>query len=319
MNDKFDKKYSLLKAFEEELVVLAKYHKNLVVVNSDFTSRLGLSRFSEIFPERQFNLGLAEQNAVGISVGLSIRGKIPMICGFSNFSLAKAFEVIRDAVCYPNLNIKFVSVGSGLGSAQEGESYQSFEDIAFMRALPNMKVFCASDIYGTKAILRTMMDEYGPAYLRLSSEKLPIIHDENYGFKVGEIEVVKEGKDFFMFAAGPMLYRAIEVAEMLKNDGIDAGILNVSSIKPIDVAKIKEIAAGARAFVSIEDHNVFAGVGSAISEILANTKGCKLKIIGIEDKFGKSGKLDDLYKDFGLDSTSLYENIRGFLKTEGLL
>jgi len=314
MTDKFDKKYSLLKAFEEELTVLAKYHKNLVVVNSDFTSRLGLSRFSEIFPERQFNFGLAEQNAVGISVGLNIRGKIPMICGFSNFSLGKALEIIRDAICYPNLNIKFVAAGAGFGAAQEGESYQSFEDIAFMRSLPNMKVFCAADVYETKAILRSMTDEYGPAYLRLTAEKCPIIHDENYDFKVGKIDVVKDGKDFFMFAAGPMLYRALEVADTLKNDGIDAGVANVSSIKPIDVAKIMEITAGAKLVASIEDHNVFGGLGSAIAEVLANTTGCKLKIIGIEDKFGKSGKLKDLYRDFGLDSTSIYENIKGFLK-----
>jgi len=319
MTDKFDKKYSLLKAFEEELVLLAKYHKNLVIVNSDFTSRLGLSRFSEVFPERQFNFGLAEQNAVGISVGLSIRGKVPMICGFANFSLAKALEVIRDAVCYPNLNVKFVTFGAGLGESQEGCSYQSFEDIALMRTLPNMKVFCAADSYETKAILRTMMNEYGPCYLRLTSEKCPCVHDENHDFKPEEIDIVREGKDIVIFTAGPLVYRAIMVADMLENDGISAAICNVSSIKPFGAASIKSLITGAKLTVSIEDHNVFGGLGSAISEILTNIKGSKLRIIGIGDKFGKSAKLKDLYKDFGLDPASLYENIKGFLKEDGLL
>lgn len=319
MIDKFDKKYSLKKAFEEELIFLAKYHKNFVVVNSDFSSRLGLTRFSEVFPERQFNFGLAEQNAVGISVGLNIRGKIPMICGFANFSLTKALEVIRDAVCYPNLNIKFVSFGAGFGEDREGEAYQSFEDISFTRVLPNMKVFCAADSIEVKAVLKTMMNEYGPTYLRISSEKCPIIHDESYDFKSGEIDVLEQGKDLLIFAIGPMVYRALEVSDMLKNDGINATVCNFSSIKPVDEQSIKRLTSNAKLIVTIEDHNVYGGIGGVISEILADYSGAKLKIIGVNDKFGKSAKINDLYADFGLDTASIYENIKGFLKLEGLL
>ncbi|MFA6992099.1 MAG: transketolase C-terminal domain-containing protein [Candidatus Gracilibacteria bacterium] len=319
MSKMIPKKESLLKAFEEELIVLAKYHKNLVVINSDFTSRLGLNLFSNVFPERQFNFGLAEQNAVGISAGLNIRGKVPMICGFSNFSLAKSYEIIRDAICYPNLNIKFIAFGNGFSEAREGVSYQSFEDIALMRTLPNMRVFCAADAIEARSILRTMTGDYGPAYLRLTSELCSKVHAENYDFKPAQLDIVREGKDVALFAVGPMVYRAKIVAEKLKEDGIDVLVANVSSIKLADEIKIKEIFSTVKMSFSVEDHNVIGGIGSMLADVLAENPKSKLKMIGIRDAFGKSAKSGDLYKNFGLDTESLYETIKGFLKMDGLL
>jgi len=300
----------MLKILENKLLTLAKKYKNMVVLNADFSNSLGLKEFSRIFGERHFNFGLAENNAVAASAGFVVRGKIPVIVGFGNFLAGRSWEVIRDAICVNNLNVKLIGIGGATGDG-EGAAFQSFEDISLMRVLPNMKVAVPSDSVELESALVVAMETFGPVYLRICVEDLPDVFESGISFEFGkakEFFEVEEKYDLVVFSAGKMFGRAVSVANRLRAEGKSVQVLNVSSIKPLDTKKIKELAGKAERCLSLEDHSVFGGIGSALAEAGVQ----KLKIIGVPDIFGRSGNLADWERKFGLDEESVFAAAKEF-------
>ena len=305
---------SQIKALEWELIILAKKYKNLVVLNADFGTKFGMNKFSEIYDKQYFNLGLQEANMAGVAAGLFLRGKVPFILGLANFCVGRAWEQIRDLICYPNLNVKIVSCGSGFKGGDDGVGYKALEDIAIMRALPNMKIICPADHCETLSAISVAFASYGPVYLRLSEGEFPAIFENECKFEFGKSRILREGKDVCIFTMGAMASVVMKATEILKRNGVEAGIVNISSIKPIDAETIVKAAKPVGFAVTVEDHNIIGGLGSAVAEVLGENCPVKLKRIGIEDKFGESGKWTDLYKKHGLNLEGVAEKIMDFIK-----
>ncbi|MBI5152081.1 transketolase family protein, partial [Candidatus Peregrinibacteria bacterium] len=265
--------------------------------------------FASAFPERHFNMGIAEQNMIGCAAGFAIRGKIPFACTFAVFAIGRAWEQVRTSLGYGNLNVKVIGSHAGISVGEDGASHQALEDIAIARAIPNFKVFCPVDAVETKQLIKEIVDNKGPAYVRLSRPNVPIIYDKSYRFKIGFASVLKDGTDVCIFATGMLVHSALEAAKKLEMQGISTAIINVCSIKPIDEDLIAEYATKCKMLVSAEDHNIIGGLGGAIAEVL--TKKCPkyLYRIGVEDVFGESGKYEELYKRYGLDEAGVYQKV----------
>lgn len=305
-------KISMTKGLSDALIRIAKKHKNMVVLHADFGTKLGLKNFSMGFPERCFNFGLSEENVVSASVGFSVKGKIPFVIGFANFA-GKAWEQIRSSVCYPNLNIKFVATNAGISAGEDGVGYQATEDIALMRAIPNMKVISPADYYETLVATDAAFDSFGPVYIRLASGELPVVFDENCKFEFGKGKVLREGRDVCVFAHGTTVYNSLRAAEILENSGVKVKVVDMASIKPLDVSMVVDSAKNSGICVVIEDHNLIGGLFSAVSEVFAENGLGNLKKIGLDDRFGESGSGEDLYKKYGLDVEGIVAKIREFL------
>jgi len=305
---------SMVKSFEESLLRLGKKYQNLVVLCSDSCKEVGTEDFSKFFRDRYFNIGLAEANMASCAVGFTIRGKVPFIVGNSTFLTGKAWEQIRNGICFPNLNVKIIGVKNGLLAGQEGVGYQALEDVAIMRSIPNMKIICPADYREALGAIDEAAFDYGPTYIRIPDEKLPVIYGKDYKFKMGKADTVREGSDICIFAMGQMVYTALQVAELLKKEGVSAMVVNVSTIKPIDEEKIIECSRKVNLSVSLEDHSVIGGLGSAISEVLSEKSPAVLRKIGVEDKFGESAKAVDLYRKHGLDVLSVFNKVKSYLR-----
>lgn len=293
-------KGSMRIAFGNALVEMGKNDLNIAVVDADLSSSTKTDIFKKVFPENFIDVGIAEQNLVGVSAGMASTGKNVFASSFAVFEAGRAYEIIRNMVCIANLNVKLCATHAGLMTGPDGGTHQSIEDIAIMRVLPNMRVFVPADANETKAILKKMAYLKGPAYIRMVRDDVEDIYEEEYEFEIGKANLVKDGKDVTIIACGPALKLAIEAAEELENYNISLRVINMSSIKPIDRDIIIESAENTKGIVTVEDHSIIGGLGSAVSEVVTENCPTLVSKIGINDKFGKSGKSNELYEEYGI-------------------
>ena len=295
-------------SYGEALLELGKENKNVVVFDADLSSATKTSIFAKEFPERFFDMGIAEQNMMSTAAGMSTCGKIPYVSTFAVFAAGRAYDQIRNSICYPNLNVKICATHAGITVGEDGATHQMLEDISMMRTLPNMKVLSPADDIETKWAIEEAYKQKGPVYVRLSRLATPIIYDENQKFEFGKMIQIGKGIDATIFASGDVLAEALKAKEILaKTKGIDIRVVDVHTIKPIDEDMIVKCAKETKRLISIEDHNVIGGLGSAISEVLTSKYPAKLERIGINDEFGRSGKAEELVEFYGLSAEKIVE------------
>lgn len=298
-------------AYGEILVELGRKYPDIVVLDADLSASTKTNMFAKEFPERFFNIGVAEQDMIGTSAGLALTGKIPFASTFAVFETGRAWDQIRQTICYSNTNVKLVASHGGITVGPDGASHQALEDIALMRALPNMTVIVPADANETKAVIRKIIEHKGPVYVRLGREKVPVIMPEDYEFTIGKAYIFHIGSDVNIIATGIMVDTAKNAAEMLSDEGIDAGVINMSTIKPIDENAILLAAGSAKAIVTVEEHSVIGGLGSAVCELVSDKHPVIVKRIGIQDSFGCSGSAKELLRFHGLTVENIVETVRG--------
>jgi len=301
-------------AYGEALLELGKKRKEIVVLDADLSGSTKTAKFAKAFPDRFYNLGISEQDLIGTASGLSLTGKLPFASTFAVFETGRAWEQIRQTVSYSNLNVKLVATHSGITVAEDGASHQAIEDVALMRVLPNMTVIVPADGIETKQVIEAIADFYGPVYVRLGRTKAPVVSPEGYKFKIGKAHKFHLGKDANIIAAGIMVSVSLNAMEMLKKKGIDAGVINMSTIKPLDNDAVLEAAKASRLIVTAEEHSVIGGLGGAVSELLAENYPVPVKRIGVKDTFGCSGPADELMKLYGLTAEDTVKTIKEALK-----
>lgn len=295
-------------SYGEKLAELGEKNKDIIVLDADLSAATKTSIFAKRFPERFFDMGIAEANMMSTSAGMATTGKVPFASTFAVFAAGRSYDQIRNSICYPNLNVKICSTHSGITVGEDGATHQMLEDISMMRTLPNMKVLSPADDIETKWAIEEAYKQKGPVYVRLSRLATPIIYDENQNFEFGKMIQIGNGIDATIFASGDVLAEALKAKEILaKAKGIDIRVVDVHTIKPIDEEMIVKCAKETKRLISIEDHNVIGGLGSAISEVLTSKYPAKLERIGINDEFGRSGKAEELVKFYGLSAEKIVE------------
>ena len=302
---------SPLKALSEAFVRAGARYKNMVILDGNSSKFLNTGSFAQIFPDRHFNFGNAEQNMISAACGFTVRGKIPVVCTSAMMASGRAWEQIRNDICYPHLNVKIIGAYPGIGGGEGGATTQALEDLAIMRVIPNMKVLCPADAIETKKMFEAMMNDYGPTYLRLHVQALPTLYDHDYRFEIGRGSIYKSGTDVCIFAMGMTVHTALEAAGLLERDGVSTMVVNISSLNPIDENLIVECVKQAHRVVTVEDHQLKGGLGSVVTEVLATHYPSKILRIGM-DGFGESGKAEDLYRKYGLDGVGIYERITDY-------
>lgn len=295
----------------------ANDYDNLVVLNADSARALKLTDFTAAYPDRMYGMGISEADMVGTAAGMAAAGLLPVIVGFSMFVSEKPFEQLRQAVAYPNLNVKVIATHSGLCVGQDGATHQALEDMALMRSLPNFKVYAAADVAETKAAVEAMLKHDGPAYLRLGRDLAEDIFDENKSFYPGGADVLREGTDVTIAACGLMVEQALLAASALRCEGINATVLNTYSVKPLPEALLLERARKTKAFVTAEDHSVIGGLGGAVCEFLSQTCPVPVIRVGVKDCFGESGTQDELYHKYGLTADHIVDAARRAVSMKG--
>ena len=302
--------------YGEGLVIAGEKNPNVVVLCADVTESTRSQDFAEKFPERFFEVGVAEQNMAAIAAGLGVSGKIPFISSYAIFSPGRNWEQIRTTICYNNSNVKIAGSHSGVSVGPDGATHQALEDIAIMRALPNMKVVVPCDAVETKKATIVAAEIKGPIYLRFAREKSPVFTTEETSFKIGQAEIFWESKNpqVTIIGCGPILYNALLAAKELEKEGIGIIVVNNHTVKPIDEEKIIEVAKYCGAVVTVEDHQIAGGMGSAVAEVLAKNYPVPIEFIGIKDTFGESGSSDELIKKYGLDVNSIKEAVKKIIK-----
>ena len=296
--------------FGEELVALGKTNPNIVVTSGDLEDATRAEYFKKEFPERFFNLGITEQDVVGTAAGLSTQGYVAFATSFAVFLTNRAYDMIRLDVCYNNCNVKVVCSHGGVTVGEDGASAQCLEDFAIMRVLPNMKVICPADNIEVKKATRAITNTNGPFYMRTSRAPLPIITREEDTFVVGKANILREGKDATVIACGVMVAEALSAADKLKAEGINLKVVNMHTIKPIDVEMIVKSAQETGALVTAEEHQMAGGVGSAVAEVLAQHYPCPMEIVGVKDSFGESGSPAQLLAHYGLKDVNIVEAVK---------
>ncbi len=298
-------------AYGQALIELSKNEK-VVVLDADLAKATKTAEFKKECPERFFDMGIAEQDMIGTAAGLAVSGKIPFASTFAIFAAGRAFEQIRNSVAYPKLNVKIAATHAGITVGEDGGTHQSVEDISLMRSIPNMVVLNPADAIEAKAAIFAAAEYYGPVYIRLGRAATPAIHDENYKFKLGKGEVLRDGKDVAIIATGLMVAKALEAAEQLKQEGINATVVNIHTIKPLDKDLIVNVAKETGKVVTVEEHSVIGGLGSAVCEVLSQELPTKTKLIGLNDTFGQSGTPNDLLKYYKLTVENIVETVKSF-------
>lgn len=302
-----DKKVATRKSYGEALAQLGKENPNVVVLDADLAGATKTDMFAKQFPDRFFDMGIAEANMMATAAGFATCGKIPYASTFAVFAAGRAYDQIRNSICYPKLNVKICATHCGVTVGEDGATHQMIEDLSLMRTLPNMTVMSTSDDTQTKWAIKEIAKIQGPVYLRLARMETPIIYDENTKFKIGKAIQIGEGTDGTVFATGITVSEAIKAQEILKQEGINIRVVDMHTIKPIDKEIIIKSAKETKKLISIEDHNIIGGLGSAISEVLTEEHPTKLIRLGIKDVFGKSGKAEELIKYFGITADNIIE------------
>ncbi len=293
--------------FGEELVALGKENKKIVVLSGDLEDATRAEYFKKEFPERFFNLGIAEQDVMGMAAGLTFHDLIPFATSFAVFLTNRAYDMLRLDVCYNNRNVKVVCSHTGLTVGEDGATAQCLEDFAITRVLPNMTVVCPVDFIEAKKATRAIVDHIGPVYMRTGRAPFPVITKESDPFILGKANMVREGSDVAIIACGLMVSEALEAAKILETQGINARVINMHTIKPIDEKVITESARKTGALVTAEEHQIFAGLGSAVSEVLSQKFPAPLEMVAVRDTFGESGDPESLLKKYHLKSVDIVE------------
>ncbi len=305
-----EEKKATRQSYGEALLELGKKNKNVVVLDADLSGATKTDLFAKEFPDRFLDMGIAENNMFATAAGLATCGKIPYSSTFAVFAAGRSYDQIRNSICYPKLNVKICATHCGVTVGEDGATHQMIEDISLMRTLPNMTVISPSDDVQTKWAIEKIADIDGPVYVRLARMKTPIIYEENQKFEIGKAVQIGEGMDATVFATGVTVAEAIKAQEELKQQGIDIRVVDIHTIKPIDREMIIKCAKETNKLISIEDHNIIGGLGSAISEVLTEEYPCKLLRLGIKDTFGKSGKAEELMQHFGITAKNIIDEIK---------
>jgi transketolase len=298
----------------EALLEVADKYPNLVGVGADTSQSTYLGKFAKKYPERFINVGIAEQNAVGIAVGLSLVGKLPVVSTYAMFLAGRCWEEIRQSVCYNYTNVKLVGTHAGITVGPDGASHQILEDIALMRVLPNMTVIVPSDANEAKNAVISSLSFPSPVYIRLSREKLPVITKSNEKFEIGKAKILTEGKDCVIISCGVMVYESLVAYEMLKQEGIECSVIDMHTIKPLDEEVIVSFAKKCGCVVTCEEHQVYGGLGSAVAEVLVKNYPVVQEFVGIENKFGKSGTANELMVKYKLKAKDIVEKVKKVIK-----
>jgi transketolase len=298
-------------AYSQALVELSRNEK-IVVLDADLAKATKTIDFKKACPERFFDMGIAEQDMIGTAAGFAASGKIPFASTFAIFAAGRAFEQIRNSVAYPKLNVKIAATHAGVTVGEDGGSHQAIEDISLMRSVPNMVVLNPSDDVEAKAAIFAAAEYYGPVYIRLGRAATPTLHDESYKFEIGKGEVLKEGKDVAIIATGIMVAKALEAAAKLKEEGIDAKVINISTIKPLDKELVIKAAKETGKVITAEEHSIIGGLGSAVCELLSQEFPTMTKRIGLNDLFGQSGTPESLLEHYKLTVSNIIETAKSF-------
>lgn len=302
-----ENKKATRKSYGEALLELGKKNENIVVLDADLSGATKTNIFAKEFPERFFDIGIAEANMIGTAAGFATCGKIPYASTFAVFAAGRSYDQIRNSVCYPKLNVKICATHSGITVGEDGATHQMIEDISMMRTLPNMTVISTSDDVQTKWAVEEISNIKGPVYLRLARLATPIIYQEGQKFEIGKAVQIGDGTDGSVFATGVTVSEAIKAKEELEKQGINIRVIDMHTIKPIDQDMIIKCAKETKRLISIEDHNIVGGLGSAIAEVLVDKYPTNLTRLGIKDTFGKSGKAEELMKYFGITAQNIIE------------
>ena len=309
------KKIATRESYGNALVELGKENPDIVVLDADLAAATKTGVFKKEFPERHIDCGIAECNMVGIGAGLAAAGMIPFVSSFAMFAAGRAFEQVRNSVGYPHLNVKIGATHGGISVGEDGATHQCCEDIALMRTIPGMTVIVPSDDVEARAAVKAAAEMNGPVYMRFGRLAVPVINDTaDYKFEIGKGNVLKEGTDVAIIANGLCVAEALEAAKKLEADGINAKVINMATVKPLDEELVLEAAKETGKVVTVEEHSVIGGLGSAVCDVLSEKLPTPVLKIGINDVFGHSGPAVELIKEFGLDGDSIAKKVKDFVK-----
>ena len=308
------KKIATRESYGNALVELGKKHGDVVVLDADLANATKTGTFKKEFPERHIDCGIAESNMMGVAAGIATTGKVPFASSFAMFAAGRAFEQVRNSIGYPKLNVKIGATHAGISVGEDGATHQCNEDIALMRTIPGMVVINPSDDVEAKAAVEAAYEHQGPVYLRFGRLAVPVINDNpEYKFELGKAVTLREGTDVTIIATGLPVSESL-AAEKLAEDGISAEVINIHTIKPLDEEAVIKAAARTGKIVTVEEHSIIGGLGSAVCDVVAEKAPAKVMKIGINDTFGESGPAVELIKKYGLDSESIYTKVKEFLK-----
>ena len=313
MNINREEKKSIRSAFGKALAEAGKINPNVVVLDADLACSTQTQIFAKEFPERFFDCGIAEQDMVTTAVGLSTTGKIPFASSFAVFATGRAYDQVRNSICYPNFNVKIVGTHGGVTVGEDGASHEALEDISLMRGLPNMSVFVPADCNECAQIIKYASEHKGPMYIRVPRSNVCDVYDENYKFDFNKAQVLQDGTDVTIFTNGETVAEAIEAVNELTKDGYSIGIVSVPVVKPIDAETIINQAKKSKFVITIENHSVIGGLGSAVCEVLSESHPTIVRRIGVNDKFGQTGKAEELLDCYGLSANKLKEAIKHYI------
>ena len=308
------KKVATRDSYGAALVELGNQYDNLVVLDADLAGATKTGTFKKAFPNRHFDFGIAEANMVSAAAGMSTAGLVPFASSFAMFAAGRAFEQVRNSIGYPHLNVKIGATHGGISVGEDGASHQCCEDFALMRSIPGMTVICPADDIEAKAAVKAAYEMNGPVYLRFGRLAVPVFHAEDYKFEIGKGEVIREGKDVAIIANGLLVYEAILAAEELAKDGIDAMVINMATIKPLDEELVLKAAKQCGKVVTCEEHSIIGGLGEAVCGVLSEKLPTPVKRIGVNDEFGHSGPAVKLLEQFGLCAANIVKVTKEFCK-----
>lgn len=307
---------SIRKAFGKTLAEIGDLNEKIIVMDADLACSTQTKIFADKFPDRFFDCGIAEQNMLATAAGLASEGKIPFVASFAVFVTGRTYDQIRNGICYPNFNVKIVGTHGGVTVGEDGATHQALEDISLMRGLPHMTVIVPADCKECQEAIKYAALHEGPTYIRIPRSNVPDIFDENYSFNIHKAVVVEEGTDVSVFTNGETLAEVLLAAEELKKDNISLEVINVPVVKPLDFQTVIESVKKTKFAITVENHSIIGGLGSAICETIADKLPSKVYRFGIHDEFGQSGKAEELIEYYGLDSKTLAKRIRAIIKKE---
>ena len=297
-------------AYGKALAELVKERDDVLVLDADLTKSTKTIDAKKARPEHHFNMGIAEGNMMAVAAGMAASNKVVYASSFAMFAAGRAFEQIRNSICYPNLNVKVCATHAGITVGEDGASHQCIEDIALMRSIPNMKVFVPCDQYQAKAIVKAVADIAGPCYVRLGRGAVDDVYDENYKFELGKGKVLREGQKIALVATGMMVQEALKAADILSKEDISVTVVDMPCIKPIDEELIEKIAKYHELIITCEEHNVHGGLGSAVSEVTSKKSPVRMEMMGMQDTFGESGTPNELLAKYGLNADHIVEKVK---------
>ena len=299
-------------AYGEALAELGAVNDRVVALDADLAHATMTVTFKNAFPDRHFNAGIAEANMTGMAAGMAAMGLVPFCSTFAMFGAGRAYEQVRNSIAYPRLNVKLAMTHAGVSVGEDGGSHQCVEDLALMRAIPGMTVICPADANETRRAVFAAAEMEGPVYLRLARLASPVFEEEQ-PFEIGKANVLREGTDVAVFATGLMVSESLAAAKLLEERGVSAAVINVHTIKPIDAQRVTEYAQKCGRVVTVEEHSVIGGLGDAVAEVLMGKVSCAFKKIGVQDRFGQSGKAKEVLREYGLTAPQIAESIRAVL------